>query len=140
MMSVGAILVLFWGATGGGGGAQTITASGIASAEAVGTARLNLQLRPTGLASGETIGSHLVSTGGLVLQPTGLASGETVGAPVVLPGPVTIVVSGIASAESVGSPMVVLVESQTPRRVLAAHGRVYTIDARARDYVFTGTA
>jgi hypothetical protein len=85
----------------------------------------------------------------LTITPTGIASGETVGAPVVLPGPVTIVVSGIASGEAVGAPIVVLVDSQTPRRVLSAtghvylidgQGRVYTIDARTRDYVFTGTA
>lgn len=183
--------------------------SGISSAEAFGSSTINLQVRPSGIASGEAIGSHLVTTGGLVIQPTGIAggeafgtarlsltispsgissaesfgsptvglsirptgiasseafgtarlgltiaptgiaSGETVGAPVVLPGPVTIVVSGIASGESVGSPMVVLVESQTPRRVLSAtghvylidgQGRVYTINARARDYLFTGNA
>ena len=66
------------------GGGQTLYPSGIASAEAFGTAQLNLKLEPTAIASAEAFGNAVVSGGGQTLEPSGIASGEAFGTPGVL--------------------------------------------------------
>jgi len=90
---------------GSGGGTQTITATGIASAEAFGTAQLDLEITGAGaIASAEAFGSptllHVQ-----VISPTGIASAEAFGTPAFSGaiGP-----SGIISREAFGTPVLVL--------------------------------
>jgi hypothetical protein len=59
---------------------------------------------PTGIASAEAVGAPTVAPGPVAIVPAGIASAEAVGAPTVAPGPVAIVPAGIASAEAVGAP------------------------------------
>jgi len=75
-----------------------IAPSGLASVEALGSPQLNLKLEPSGIATLEGIGSHSVLAG---IRPDGIATVEALGSPVVA-GP--IITSGIASLEGLGSP------------------------------------
>lgn len=77
---------------------QTITCTGIASAEAIGAPRLQLRLLPTGIASAEAIGTPRLQ---LKILPTGIASAEALGTPRLQ---LKILPTGIASAEAVGAP------------------------------------
>ena len=109
---------------------QTISPSAIASAEAFGTAKLNLKLEPSAIASAEAFGSLTVVPGVVTLAPTGIASAEAFGTPqvfrelqyllpssiasaeafgalTVIPGEVIILPSAIASAEALGSPSII---------------------------------
>ena len=101
--------------------AQTITATGISSVEAFGTAivsytiaqtsiasaeaidgpKLNLQLVLTGIATAEALGSIVVTPGNVNLAPTGITSQEAHGSPILARGGVTVISSGIASQENV---------------------------------------
>ena len=83
---------------------QTLLPSAIASAEAFGTAKLNLKLFPSAIASLEAFGSPTVILVGTYIYPTGIASQEAFGNPTVLPGAVIIQPSAIQSAEALGSP------------------------------------
>lgn len=77
----------------------TVSPSGIASAEAFGTpSRLDIEVRPSGIASTEAFGSPVIDSGGLI-NPVGIASAEAFGVP-----RLDMVVSpvGIASAEAFG--------------------------------------
>ena len=90
----------------GGAGAQTISPSGLASAEAFGShtvTRGTVTVTPSGLASTEAVGAHTVAPGSVSLVCTGLASAEVAGSCVVSTGAATIVPSGLTSAEAVGS-------------------------------------
>lgn len=79
---------------------QTITCTGIASAEAFGTPNVVVVITPTGIPSGEAFGSTTVQG---ALSPTGIPSGEAFGSPVVSIQQF-ITVTGIPSAEAFGSP------------------------------------
>lgn len=61
---------------------------------------------PTGIASAEAFGSPTLAPGNVNVGPTGIASGETFGAPTIAAGPVSFSVVGIASAEAFGTPSV----------------------------------
>lgn len=87
-------------------GTQTISPSGIASAEAFGSHAVQpgvVALSPSGIVSAEAFGSHSVQRGAVTASPSGIASAEAFGAPVLTSGVVTVSPSGIASAEAFGS-------------------------------------
>lgn len=80
---------------------QTISPSGIATAEAFGTAQLNLTLLMTGVASAEAFGAHKVIIDQFV-QPPGIASAQAFGVPLITYDQV-VLTAGIGSAEAFGS-------------------------------------
>lgn len=88
-------------------GGTTITPTGIASAEAFGTANLVIPqvLLPVGVSSLEALGSHVVLTGGIVLEPTSITSGELLGTPNIIFAQI-VSVSGIDSEEAFGVAMI----------------------------------
>lgn len=59
-------------------GGTSIAPAGIESAEGIGTAKVGLNITASGIASGEAIGGPVVEQW-LVLRPTGIASGEAFG-------------------------------------------------------------
>ncbi len=90
---------------GGGGGSQTLTPSGIASSEAFGSHLISMglvNLSPTAIASAEAFGSHTLSSI-VALAPSGIATAEAFGTNVITVGGVTISPSGISSGEVFGS-------------------------------------
>ncbi len=89
--------------TEGGGETQTLIPTGIASAEAFGTAKLNLKLITSAIASAEALGSPKLN---LKVTASGIASLEFFGDPTILPGSVTISPSGIVSLEAFGTPRI----------------------------------
>jgi len=91
-------------------GAVSVLPTAIGSLEAFGSAKLNLKLILTGIASAEAFGTPIVTIG-LTLYPTGIASVEAFGN-LVIAGP--LIVPGIASQEAFGSPTV------TPGGVIVA--------------------
>lgn len=92
-----------------GGGAQTITPSGIASLEAFGTTVLSVgavSIAPSSITSAEVFGDAVVSAGNTTIIASGVASLEAFGAHTVTPGAVTVTVNGIATAEAFGAHVV----------------------------------
>ena len=85
-----------------------LTASAIGSLEAFGSAKLVLYLKPSAIPSGEAFGTPTLGT---FLSPSSIASEEAFGAPIIA-GP--ILVTGIASGEQFGTPIV------TPGGVIVA--------------------
>lgn len=85
--------------------------SGIASAEAFGADQLNQTVYDAAIASAEAFGAIAVGT---PVFPSGIASAEAFGTDVVTTGPVTVSPSGIASAEAIGV--------ATIQEILAAFG------------------
>jgi hypothetical protein len=115
---------------GAGGGGQTISPSGIATAEAFGTATLApgaVAVAPNGIASLEAFGAPTLTTLTTIIA-NAIASAEAFGAPTLTtlttiianaiasleafgshtlaPGAVLILPAGIASAEALGSPVI----------------------------------
>ena len=86
----------------GAAGDQTVTATGIASAEAFGTASVQLNIDTTGIASAEAFGTPSVQ---LNIDGTGIASAEAFGTPSL---ELNITGVGIASEEAFGNPTVQL--------------------------------
>lgn len=84
-------------------GAVDISPTGIASAEAFGTPLITHIVEPTGIASAEAFGSHTVVPGVVQLGVTGIASAEAFGSHTITPGAVDISPTGIASAEAFGT-------------------------------------
>ena len=90
----------------GGAGAQTIICTGIASAEAFGTAVVApgaVTVTPTGIASAEAFGTATVTPGAVTITPAGIATLEEFGSPTVSPGAFVITAPSIDSAEAFGS-------------------------------------
>jgi hypothetical protein len=89
-------------------GAVTATATGIASAEAFGTASLSATatVSPAGIASAEAFGSPTLTPGAVTVTATGIASEEAFGTATVQAGSVTATATGIASGEAFGTPTV----------------------------------
>lgn len=85
---------------GGAGGDHTITATGIASAEALGALALNGQVAPVGVASSEALGAPGVNG---TIAAAGIASSEALGQPAVGSTDHEITAAGIASAEGLGA-------------------------------------
>ena len=106
-----------------GGGTQTLSPTGIATAEAFGTAIVStgsVTLSPTGIATAEAFGTAIVSLGGIILSPTGIPSDETFGTPN-LSTSIVITPDGIASEEAFGTPLVeLLVQYITPTGIASA--------------------
>ena len=94
-----------------GAGAQTITPSGVATAENFGSATVlpgAVSVVPTGIATAEAFGSAALSS---VIGPSGIATLEAFGAVTVVPGVVYILPNSIASGESFGSAVVGLLNT-----------------------------
>ena len=86
-------------------GAVSLTPSGIASLEAFGSATISTSysLQPSGIASLEAFGTQQVNVGAVSIVPAGIASLEAFGGHTLSPGAVSIAPSGISSAEAFGS-------------------------------------
>lgn len=84
---------------------QSISPSSIGSAEAFGGATLTTltSIAPSSIASLEAFGTAVVSTGNVNVSPTGISSLEGFGTCVVSAGATTVSPSGIASANAFGS-------------------------------------
>lgn len=85
---------------------QTIAPSGIASAEAFGTASIatgEVTISPTGIASAEAFGTATVEPEPATIQPSGIGSAEAFGTATLATGEATIQPSGIPSAEAFGT-------------------------------------
>lgn len=85
---------------------QTLSPSGISSGEAVGSNTVTPSgptLQPSGAASGELFGSHTVAPGGVAVSPSAIASLEAFGAHVITVQGATVLPSSIASLEAFGS-------------------------------------
>ncbi len=85
---------------------QTITATGIASAEAFGTASISLgdvDTAPSSIASLEAFGTHVLSVGAVELTPASIASLEAFGTHVLSLGVVDIAPNSILTAEGFGT-------------------------------------
>ena len=89
-------------------GAVTVSPTGIASAEAFGTASLTATATVTasGIASAESFGTPAVQAGAATVSATGIASAEAFGTPALSAGAVTVTANGIASAEAFGTPAI----------------------------------
>lgn len=91
-------------------GTQTVTRgqvdalpSGIASLEQHGTTTITQYIGSTGIASAEAHGSQTVVPGTAAVLPSGVASAEAHGTQALVPGAVSVAPSGVASAEAFGS-------------------------------------
>lgn len=101
-------------------GDQTITATGIASAEAFGTAGVQLNIDTAGIASAGAFGTPSVQ---LNINTTGIGSAEAFGTPSV---ELNITANGIASLEAFGTPTVqVAGGTQTITTVGIASGEAF---------------
>jgi len=92
-----------------GASTQTLSPSGIASAEAFGSTQINVggvSVSPGGIASLEAFGTTVLSLV-VTIQPVGIASLEAFGTPVIAPGSVAIMPASILSAEAFGTPQLV---------------------------------
>lgn len=81
-------------------GNVNVVPSGVASAEAFGTATIALQLLPTGIASAEAFGTAQLN---LQIRATGIATAEAFGTATLARGNVTVQATGIATAEAFGT-------------------------------------
>ncbi|WP_116042222.1 hypothetical protein [Amycolatopsis palatopharyngis] len=97
-------------APSGGGGAQVVTPTSIASAEAFGNPAVSasLTIQPAGIATGEVFGAATLSPGEVAVSPGAIASVEAFGTPVVSSGGATIAPDSITSGEQWGTPTLVL--------------------------------
>lgn len=104
---------------------QTVTATGIASAQAIGTATLTtgpVTVSPSGISSAQAVGSPTVTAPppAQTVTPSGVASAEAVGSPTIAAGPVTVSATGIASAQAMGSPTVTTAVTVSPTGIASA--------------------
>lgn len=81
-------------------GGLEIAPTGIASAEAFGSATITLYITPSGIASAEAFGSATIT---IDITPSGIASAEAFGTAVVVPILLNITPLGIVSAEAFGT-------------------------------------
>lgn len=84
---------------------QTITITGIASAQAVGTPSLSLAVVPSGITSAEALGTPALTVGAVTVSPPGIGSSEAVGVPSIVTGN-QIAAVGVASAQAFGVPTI----------------------------------
>lgn len=88
--------------------AQTVSPTGIGSAEVFGTPNVVHVVSPTGIATAEALGSPTLTTGAVTVSPDSIGSAETFGSPLVQNDGVTqnIIAVSIVSAETFGAPTV----------------------------------
>lgn len=90
-----------------GGSTQTVTATGIATAEAVGSPTVTpgaVSVALSSVATAEVFGTPVISASGTTtVVASGIASGEALGSPTVTPGAVAVTAVGIDSAEQFGT-------------------------------------
>lgn len=115
-----------------GPGDQTISPSGIASAEAFGTPRLDQRIAASGIGPAEALGAPRVD---LHIAATGIASAEAVGT-ARLDQHVTV--SGIGSAENLGTPSVSHVGTQTVSPAAIASGEAIGSARVEADWIYVG--
>lgn len=98
-------------------GPQTVEPTGIASGEALGSVAVTtaITVSPTGIASTTAVGTPSVSTA-ITVAPTGIATGEALGAPSITSA-VTVSPTGIMSGAAVGSPTVTTVTFSADRNL-----------------------
>lgn len=92
--------------------AQTVSPTGIATAQAFGTAVVTIgasaqTVTPTGIASGEAFGAASVTPGGVTVSPGAIDSAEALGVPSVNASN-TIAPSAIDSEQALGTPAMVV--------------------------------
>ena len=116
--------------------AVTLSPSGIASAEAFGTATATATLiaSPGGIASAEALGAAAVSTV-LTASPAAIASGEAFGTAAAT-ATLTVSPSGIATGESLGSPAVSYILTASPSGIASGE----TFGTPAMSGTLTATA
>lgn len=89
-------------------GPVTVTAGGIATAQAVGTPSVVMVIAPATIPSGQAIGSPVLTTGPVTTTVGGIPTAEAVGAATVVVGQITVTVGGIPSAEAIGAARVTM--------------------------------
>lgn len=97
------------GSVVGGGGSQTVTATGIASAGAFGTTVVSpgsRTLSPSAVSSAGAFGTAVVSPGSRTLSPSAVATAAAFGTAVFSTGATTLSPSAVSSAEQVRSPTI----------------------------------
>lgn len=97
-----------------GGSPQTVTPTGIASSEAIGTpaAQTTVTTSPAAVPSGEALGTPTVQTS-VTISPSGIAGAEALGTPAVQTT-VTVSPTGISSTTATGTPTVQAAVSVSP--------------------------
>lgn len=78
----------------------TITLTGIATAQAIGTISIRKAVAPSGIASGQAIGTVLLKQ---IIGLTGIATAQAMGSDTVAPQAAHVAPSGIASGQAIGS-------------------------------------
>lgn len=113
-----------------GRGAVDVAPTGIASAEAFGspTVAFMSEVEPTGIASAEAFGSPTITTTADI-APTGITSGEAFGTATVAPGAVDVSPTGIASAETFGTATLTSVADINPTGIASAEAFGTTVVA-----------
>jgi hypothetical protein len=107
-------------------GAVDIAPSGIASGEAFGTALITIDVPATGIASQEAFGTPTITVGAVDIAPSGIASVGAFGTATITTGVVDISPTGIASTEAFGTPTVTngtppVVQTRNSRMLLLQH-------------------
>lgn len=123
-------------------GAQNISPTGIASAEAFGTPVITtgaVDITPSGIASEEAFGTAVLTTGAVDISPSGIASEEAFGTAVVTVagGTQNITATGIASAEAFGSHVVT--DGAKDIKIDFANSKVLNTDLQSTTLYFNGT-
>jgi hypothetical protein len=109
-----------WGTPANVSLAQTLTPTGIISAEAFGTTTIAtgaVIVSPSGIVSGEAFGNALVSSGAVLVGVQGIPSEEAFGLPVINAF-ITLSPTSIVSAESFGLPVINTAITVAPTGVL----------------------
>lgn len=104
----------------GSSGTQTVSPTGIASGEALGSPVVSptITVSPTGIASGQALGTPAVAAT-ITVAPTGIASGQALGTPA-LSGTVTVSPAGVGTGATVGTPVVSPTITVAPTGVASA--------------------
>lgn len=100
-------------------GPVTVSVTGIASAEVFGTAAVGSLIAPAGIASAEAFGSDTITPGPVTISPSGLTSAEAFGTAVVTT-PQTVTVTGVASAEAFGAAVLATRQVISPNALASA--------------------
>lgn len=93
----------------------------IVAVEVLGTASGSTTVTPTGIASGQAIGTPSVTPGAVTITPTGVGSGGAVGTPAASTT-VTVAPSGVTSGAAVGTPAVSTTVTVSPTGIASGAG------------------
>ena len=87
-------------------GNVNVVPTGIASVVAFGVAKVNLSIHATGIPSTTAFGTASIISGGMTVLPSGIASAQVVPSPVLTTGNVNVVPTGIVSSTVFGTVVV----------------------------------